>query len=176
VTVGVAGDLGYSHEPPGALRRSMQRLGATKAGAWAFSKTLMPVDRLIRRVSKGRTSAPEVLAGLPVLFVTTTGRKSGEPRTAPLIAVPVGDTLALLGTNFGQTHTPAWVFNLEADPSATVVYKDIELALRARPATDAERDEVWAASKSIYPGYDKYRERITGREVRIFVLEPAGPR
>ena len=171
--MGVASDLGYSHKPPGAVRRAMQRFGATKVGAWGFSKTLTPVDRLIKKLSKGRTSAPEVLAGLPVLFVTTTGRKSGQARTAPLIAVPVGDTLALLGTNFGQTDTPAWAFNLEADPSTTVVYKDVELALRARSATDAERDEVWAASTSIYPGYAKYRERITGREIRIFVLEPA---
>lgn len=173
--MGVAADLGYEHRKPGALRMSMQRLGSTKAGAWMFSKTLMPADRVIRRLTRGRTTAPEVLAGLPVLFVTTTGRKSGQPRTAPLIAVPCGDSLALLGTNFGQTSTPAWVFNLEADPSATVVYKDVELALRARPATDAERDEVWAASKAVYPGYDKYRERITGREIRIFVLEPAAP-
>jgi deazaflavin-dependent oxidoreductase (nitroreductase family) len=171
--MGVAADLGYEHRKPGALRMSMQRLGSTRWGAWAFSKTLMPSDRLIRRLSKGRTTAPEVLAGLPVLFVTTTGRKSGEPRTAPLIAVPCGDSLALLGTNFGQAHTPAWVFNLEADPACSVVYKDAELAVRARPATDAERDEVWEASKAIYPGYAKYRERISGREIRIFVLEPA---
>ena len=107
------------------------------------------------------------------MFVTTKGRKSGVDRTAPLIAVPVGDSLALLGTNFGQTNTPAWALNLEADPACTVVYKDTEVRLQARPATDAERDEVWAASTAIYGGYTKYRERITGRDIRIFVLEPA---
>jgi deazaflavin-dependent oxidoreductase (nitroreductase family) len=171
--VGVAADLGYEHRKPGAVRGGMQRFASTKFGAWAFSKTLQPIDQVVRKLSKGRTSAPQVLAGLPVLFVTTTGRKSREPRTAPLIAVPVGDTLALLGTNFGQTSTPAWVFNLEADPTATATYRDAEVDVRARPATDDERDEVWAASKSIYPGYAKYRERITDREIRIFVLEPA---
>ena len=173
--MGVASDLGYSHRPAGAVRAGMQRIASTRWGEWAFSKTLMPIDGVVRRLSRGRTSAPEVLAGLPVLFVTTTGRRSGRPRTAPLIAVPCGDSLALLGTNFGQASTPAWVFNLEADPSATVTYKDAELAVRARPATDAERDAVWSASKAIYPGYVKYRERISGREVGIFVLEPAGP-
>ena len=171
--MGVAGDLGYVHKPPGVVRGGMQRFASTRFGAWAFSKTLQPIDQVVRKLSKGRTSAPQVLAGLPVLFVTTTGRKSGQPRSAPLIAVPVCDTLALLGTNFGQTSTPAWVFNLEAEPSATATYKDAELAVRARPATETERDEVWAASTSIYPGYEKYRERITGREIRIFVLEPA---
>ena len=153
----------------------MQRFASTRWGAWAFSKTLMPIDRVVRRLSKGRTSAPQLLAGLPVLFVTTTGRRSGRPRTAPLIAVPCGDSLALLGTNFGQSSTPTWVLNLEADPGATVTYKDAELAVRARPATRVERDEVWSASKAIYPGYAKYRKRISGREVGIFVLEPAGP-
>ncbi len=52
--MGVAADLGYQHRKPGAIRMSMQRLGSTKVGAWGFSKTLMPSDRLIRRLSKRR--------------------------------------------------------------------------------------------------------------------------
>lgn len=139
-----------------------------------FSKTLEPMDRACRRLTRGRTSLPQVLAGLPVLFVTTTGRRSGEARTSPLIAVPCGDDLALLGTNFGQTSTPGWVFNLEADPTATVRYREVEIAAKARPASDRERDDVWAAADAVYPGYAKYRQRIQGREVRIFVLESIG--
>jgi deazaflavin-dependent oxidoreductase (nitroreductase family) len=133
------------------------------------------MDRVLRRVTKGRTTVPQLVTGLPVLFVTTNGRRSGTSRTSPLIAVPCGDSLALLGTNFGQPTTPSWALNLEADPSAVVAYRDAELRVRARPATERERDEVWAASAGIYPGYTSYRERITGREVRIFVLEPAAP-
>jgi deazaflavin-dependent oxidoreductase (nitroreductase family) len=87
--------------------------------------------------------------------------------------VPSGDTLALLGTNFGQSSTPGWVFNLEADPSASVRYREAEVDVRARPATEEERAAVWAAADAVYPGYAKYRDRITGRDIRIFVLEPA---
>ena len=148
--------------------------GSTRPGAWAFAKTLVPMDKAVKALSRGRTSAPAILAGLPVLWVTTTGAKSGLARTTPLIAVPVGDDgLALLGTNFGQPKTPAWVFNLEAEPAASVRYRDQECAATARPAAEPERDEVWHRSTGIYGGYDKYQERITGRTVRIFVLDPA---
>jgi deazaflavin-dependent oxidoreductase (nitroreductase family) len=173
--VGIAADLGYVHRRPGALRRAMQHVAASRPGAWLLSKVLPPMDRILRRLTKGRTTLPQLVTGLPVLFVTTTGRRSGTPRTSPLIAVPCGDSLALLGTNFGQRTTPAWALNLEADPSAVVAYRETELRVRARPATEQERDEVWAASTAVYPGYTAYKERITGRQVRIFVLEPAGP-
>ena len=149
----------------------MQRFGSSRGGAWMFSKVLAPVDRVMHRMTHGRTSAPEVLAGLPVMMVTTAGGAVSQPRTSPLIAVPVGDSLALLGTNFGQTSTPAWVLNLEADPNLTVGYRDRVAELVARPATEAERTEVWRNSAGVYGGYEKYRERIHGREVRIFVLD-----
>jgi deazaflavin-dependent oxidoreductase (nitroreductase family) len=169
--MGVASDLGYTHRGVNWFQQLMQRFGSTRVGAWFFSKTLTPIDRVVHKVTKGRTSTPQVLAGLPVMFVTTTGRKSGQRRTAPLIAVPTGDTLALIGTNFGQASTPGWVVNLEADPHAHVRYRDAEIDVTVRPATDAERAEVWRAASTVYPGYDKYQERITDRAVRIFVLE-----
>jgi len=169
--MGVAADLGYAYRRPNGVQRAGQSLGSTTAGAWLFSKLLAPTDRVLFRWFKGRTSAPALLAGLPVMMVTTTGRKSGQPRTTPLIAVPVDDSLALIGTNFGQRHTPAWVFNLEREPQVTVSYRDRRSELRARPASDEERTAVWAAAAGIYGGYDKYQERIKGRAIRIFVLE-----
>lgn len=169
--MGVAADLGYTHKKINRFQRLMQLFGSTAFGAWFFSKTLASLDRACHRLTKGRTSVPQVLAGLPVMFVTTTGRKSGEPRTTPLIAVPTGDTLALIGTNFGQAATPGWVFNLEADTSAQVRYRDVQLDLVVRPATDDERAGVWRTAATVYPGYDKYQQRISGREIRIFVLE-----
>ncbi len=171
--MGVAADLGYTHEPINAFQRLMQGFGATRPGAWFFSKTLAPLDRGCHKLTKGRTSVPEVLAGLPVMFVTTTGRKSGQPRSTPLISVPVGDSLALIGTNFGQAHTPGWVFNLEADPLVHVRYRDVGIDASVRPATDEERAAVWKEASAVYPGYEKYQQRISGRDIRIFVLEPA---
>src|SRR4051794_9152178 len=150
----------------------MQAFAATRWGAWFFAKTLAPMDRLLTRVSRGRLTVPELMAGLPVLVLTSTGRKSGRRRPSYLIAVPFGDTLALLGTNFGQASTPAWVLNLEAEPRATVTYRGISRDVVAHPATDAERADVLARSRNFYSGYAKYQQRITGRRLRVFLLEP----
>jgi deazaflavin-dependent oxidoreductase (nitroreductase family) len=171
--MGLASDLGYVYRPPNPVQRAGQAFGSTRPGAWLFSKTLATLDHFVHRLSRGRTSLPQLLAGLPVIMVTTTGRKSGAARTTPLIAPPVGDDLALVGTNFGQTKTPAWVLNLEADPRATVEYRGRSVDVMARPADDEERHAVWGAASAVYGGYDKYQQRITGRTVRIFVLEPA---
>jgi deazaflavin-dependent oxidoreductase (nitroreductase family) len=169
--MGLALDLGYVIRRPNALQRGVQAFASTRAGAWAFSKALRPLDDVVVRLSRGRTSAPEMLAGLPVVDVTTTGRRSGLPRTSHLIAVPYGDTLALLGTNFGQPSTPAWVLNLEADPRARLRHHGTTLDATARPATDDEQAAVLAGSSAVYGGYLKYQQRITRRRLRIFVLE-----
>jgi deazaflavin-dependent oxidoreductase (nitroreductase family) len=172
--MGLAADLGYRHRPANAAQRGVQALGSSRAGAWFFSRTLRHLDDAVARVSRGRRSAPQLLAGLPVLDLTTTGRRSGRPRTSHLISIPVGEDLAVLGTNFGQPATPAWALNLEADPRATVTYRGRTLSVTARPATDAERAAVMERSRGIYGGYEKYQQRISGRQVRVFVLEVAG--
>jgi deazaflavin-dependent oxidoreductase (nitroreductase family) len=173
--MGIAADLGYSFRKPNPFQRGMQALAGTKPGAWFFSKALRHLDSGMARLTRGRTTIAELLAALPVLDVTTTGRKSGRPRTSHLIAIPHGDTLALLGTNFGQTSTPAWALNLEADPQAHARFKDRGLDVLARAATDEEMTAIFAASREYYGGYAKYQQRITGRRVRAFVLERAVP-
>ena len=170
--MGLTEAIGYEIKPSNAAQRAMQQVASSKPGAWAFSKVLHHADRRLHKLTKGRFTVPTIVAGLPVVMVTTTGAKSGRARTMPLLAIPVGDDLAIIGTNFGQTNTPGWVFNLEADPHATVAYRDREVAVVARRATDDEFDVAFTAAAKVYPGYDKYRERISGREVRVSVLEP----
>jgi deazaflavin-dependent oxidoreductase (nitroreductase family) len=173
----VAAELGYAIAPPNAAQRLTQRMASTRAGAWTFSKTIHHLDRGLAKVSKGRVTGPGLLAGLPVLFLTTTGRRSGQPRTMPLIAVPVDGVLHLLGTNFGQTDTPAWVLNLEARPEATVAYRDRSVDVRAVPVPADEVDHVFERAANLYAGYAKYRQRVatrdTVRDIRVFRLEPA---
>jgi deazaflavin-dependent oxidoreductase (nitroreductase family) len=171
--MGVQAALGYEFRPPNRFHRVIQKLASTKAGARSFSRSVQPLDGLIHRLTRDRTSATEVLAGLPVVRITTTGRRSGQPRVAPLIAVPIGDDLALLGTNFGGTSTPAWVHNLLAEPRAKAAYRDREIDVVARAATTEEFEQVFATSGGLYGGYEKYRERVTGREIKVFVLAEA---
>lgn len=171
--MGLAADLGYAHRAPNALQRGVQLCASTRLGAWTFSKTLPRLDDVVGRLSRGRHSAPGVLAGLPVVDLTTTGRRSGVRRTTHLIAIPVDDTLALLGTNFGQRSTPAWVLNLEQEPRATVRFRGAVRDVVARPADERERSTVMANAAGIYGGYLRYQSRISGRTVRVLVLEPA---
>ena len=124
--MGLATDLGYRHRTGNAFQRLVAGFASTRPGAWLFAKSLRHLDTVVMRATRGRHSAPGLLAGLPVLDLTTTGRKSGQPRTSHLISIPIGDDLALLGTNFGQPKTPAWVFNLEADPHGTVTYRNTD--------------------------------------------------
>jgi deazaflavin-dependent oxidoreductase (nitroreductase family) len=171
--MGLAADLGYHHRRPNPFHRAVHAFAGTRPGAWVFAQVLRHLDDAVVRISRGRTSAPELLAGLAVVDVTTTGRRSGLRRTSHLIAVPYADTLALLGTNFGQPATPAWVLNLEADPHATLSHHGTTIEAVARPATPEEHAAVLAASAAVYGGYLKYQARITRRRLRIFVLEPA---
>jgi deazaflavin-dependent oxidoreductase (nitroreductase family) len=170
----LATDLGYSHATGNPLHRAVRWGAGTRAGGWVFSHVLRHLDDAVGRLTRGRSSAPGLLAGLEVLDVTTTGRRSGQRRTSHLIAAPYDGTLALLGTNFGQASTPAWALNLEADPRATITYRGVSREVVARPATPAEADEVFALAARFYPGYARYRQRVGGRRrIRVFLLQPA---
>lgn len=170
--MGIASDLGYQHRPPNRAQRAMQAFGASPLGARFFKLTLARLDDVAEKLTGGRQTVPALLAGLQVLDIVTTGRRSGAPRRTHLIAVPYDHTLALLGTNFGTATTPAWVFNLEANPRLTVTYRGTTIEAIARPATESEHAAVLARSELIYQGYRLYQKRITGRRLRIFILEP----
>jgi deazaflavin-dependent oxidoreductase (nitroreductase family) len=171
--MGLAEDLDYRVRPATAVQRAAQAVVASKAGSRVVSQFLPPLDTFVQRMTRHRQSAPSLVVGLPVLDVTTTGRRSGLPRTSHLIAIPYAGSLALIGTNFGRRETPAWVLNLEAEPRATVSYRGTRVEVVARPATDDEMAEVLTLSERIYVGYRRYQDRITGRRLRVFVLEPA---
>ncbi|MFM8302724.1 MAG: nitroreductase family deazaflavin-dependent oxidoreductase [Actinomycetota bacterium] len=171
--MGLQAELGYRVRPANAAQRATQRMAATPPGAWLFARTAHHLDAWALRLSRGRITLGGLVAGIPVLTVTTTGRKSGQRRTLPLLGVPIGDDIALVGTNFGQDAMPAWYLNLAADPHGEVTYRDRTVPVVAREADDAEWDQVLRAAAGIYPGYDAYRARITNRRIPVLVLVPA---
>ncbi|MDF1595029.1 MAG: nitroreductase family deazaflavin-dependent oxidoreductase [Acidimicrobiia bacterium] len=171
--MGLLHELSCEIEPANRLQRLLQRLASTFPVARILSKILEPLDRALFRVTRGRMTVPGLLAGLPVIMVTTTGARSGKRRTAPLIGVPVGDGLAVIGSNFGLATTPGWVYNLEADPSGIVCYREKAVAVTARRADEREVEEVFRLAAAVYPGYAKYRARAGRRIIRVFVLESA---
>jgi deazaflavin-dependent oxidoreductase (nitroreductase family) len=108
----------------------------------------------------------------PVLLLTTTGRKSGQPRTAPVLYMADGDRLVVIGSNAGNVKPPAWALNLVAKPDALVEVGADRRRVRARVAEGDEREDLWRRANEQYEGFDDYKQR-TERDVRLFVLEPA---
>jgi F420H(2)-dependent quinone reductase len=107
----------------------------------------------------------------PVLLLTTTGRKSGQQRTAPVVYLADGEWLVVIGSNAGHTRTPAWSLNLKANPDAEVEVGRDRRPVRARVAEGEERAGLWRKHNDQYAGFDEYEER-TDRDIAVFVLEP----
>ncbi|MFI6759508.1 nitroreductase family deazaflavin-dependent oxidoreductase [Micromonospora sp. NPDC050417] len=133
---------------------------------------VVPLDRLIGRLSKGRVVA---LGIAPSLIITTTGRRSGQPRSNPLLYVRDGGAYVVIGSNWGQTQHPAWSLNLLADPIATVTLGGARIPVRSTLAEGAERERLWRLLLREWPAYQTYVERAGGRDIRIFRLAPEGP-
>jgi F420H(2)-dependent quinone reductase len=125
--------------------------------------------RWIYRVSGGRLWTR--MSGMPILLLTTTGRKSGEPRPVALQHVKDGDRFIVIGSHAGEPKHPAWFLNLEANPEATVQIGKETTPVRAREAEGEERDRLWKQVVEIDPAYDEYRERVE-RRIPVVILEP----
>ena len=150
--------------------RVVRALGRTRAFSWAASRVLPPIDA---RFARRRRSLTSLGTGFPLCYLTTTGRRTGEQRTVPLLHVRDGERLVLIASNWGRPGHPAWALNLDAWPEATVAVDGVRRAYRARRASPEERRRYWAEALRVWPGYAGYRSRID-REIRMFVLEPSG--
>jgi deazaflavin-dependent oxidoreductase (nitroreductase family) len=111
--------------------------------------------------------------GAPVLLLNTTGRKSGQRRTTPLLYLRDGEDLAIVASNGGAPRHPAWFLNLKANPEATVELGDREVRVRAEEASPEEKARLWPRLVEMYPGYEGYQEK-TDREIPVVVLHPIG--
>ena len=109
---------------------------------------------------------------LPTLLLTTKGRKSGEPRSLPLIYGPAGDGYVIVGSKGGAPDNPLWFSNLEANPECELQVGAKHVVARARIAEGEERERLWSTMAEIYPPYDDYQKNIPGRTIPVVVLEP----
>jgi deazaflavin-dependent oxidoreductase (nitroreductase family) len=165
--------LGYVLPRPNAVQRALRVIPGSVPGAWVLARTMPAADRFLQRVSKGRTSLPGVLAGLPPLMVTMTGAKSGLKRTVPLIGVPFDGDIVLIGTRFGQQGTPAWYFNLRKTPEVELEFEGRKARAVASEVTGQDWQRAWDAGVAAYSGYAAYARRIKDREVHIMRLSAA---
>ena len=143
---------------------SMNSLRARRFQVWVMSR----IHRAVYRASRGFLGSR--IEG-PVLLLTTVGRKTGRPWTAPLLYLTEEPGWAVIGSYGGDPQHPQWWLNLKTNPNATVQIKSAKIAVRAREAAGEERDRLWLEFVSMYSGYTEYEQR-TNRSFPIAVLEP----
>jgi F420H(2)-dependent quinone reductase len=108
--------------------------------------------------------------GMQLLVLTTVGRRSGKRRSTPLGYLRLGNGYAVIASNAGSDRVPAWWLNLQADPVAQVLADRTRHTVRARRATDAEDEMIWAEFARLNPGFDEYRS-LTERRIPVVILE-----
>jgi deazaflavin-dependent oxidoreductase (nitroreductase family) len=130
-------------------------------------------ERALRRLSKDRIGVLD-LVGLPSIQVTVPGRKTGIPRTTPLQYVPDGNTLLVVGSNWGSAKHPAWSANLMAAHQVSVRRRDELFTASVRMPTGDEREQAWHKAVDFWPNYEIAHDLAGGRQFRLFILERIG--
>jgi deazaflavin-dependent oxidoreductase (nitroreductase family) len=153
-----------------AYRRLLQRIGHARWFAAFMRSVGAPADRALYMATRGRLSSSGP-RGFPQLLLTTTGRRSGRPRTTPLFYVRDGERLVVTSESFGQRRPAGWPLNLEANPETVVQLGAVRRPYRGRRASDSEADRYWPAFLETWPAHATYRERSGVR--KTFILEPA---
>lgn len=129
------------------------------------------IHKALWQLSGGRLGSRS--GGMPVLELTTTGRKSGELRSVLLHYIPHDNGYLVLGSNVGRDRPPAWSLNLQAEPRATVKTAAGKQTVRARRVDGAERERLWDEAVASKADYAEYAGR-TDRPIPVFVLERTG--
>jgi F420H(2)-dependent quinone reductase len=127
--------------------------------------------RLIRWTG-GRIGRSFVFTGgMPILVLTTVGRKTGKRRSTPLAFLRWDDAFAVMASNAGSDRLPAWWLNLQAEPTAEILAERTRYTVMARRADPQENEAVWNTIAGLNPGFDEYR-RLTDRQIPVVLLEP----
>ncbi|WP_430330850.1 nitroreductase family deazaflavin-dependent oxidoreductase [Rhodococcus sp. ACT016] len=108
--------------------------------------------------------------GIPVCLLTTTGRKSGQPRISPLLFLEDGDRVVLVASQGGLPKNPMWYLNIRANPDVTVQIRSDVRKMRARVATGEERAALWPRLVDLYADFDNYQS-WTDREIPVVICE-----
>ncbi len=159
-----------------AFHMLVQKLASTRPVAWLFAHILHHTDRILLKLTAGRVTVPSALAGLPTAQVTTVGAKSGLARTLPLVFIRDEhdpSTFAIIASNWGQDHNPAWYYNLKACPQATCIIDGKTSQYVAHEAIGEEYEKFWRRASDTYIGYPLYQQRAGGRHIPIMVMTPA---
>jgi deazaflavin-dependent oxidoreductase (nitroreductase family) len=133
-------------------------------------KWMSRANTFLYKKTDGRIGG-KFLQGAPVALLTTTGRKTGEPRVSPLLYLREGNRVVLVASKGGSASNPLWYLNLKANPNVTVQIKDEVLNLTARDATETERAQYWPRLVQMYSSFDDYQS-WTDRVIPVVICDP----
>ena len=156
-------------------------LASTRLGGWFFTTLWPPVDRVLLRASRGRFSIAGL--GVPVLLLSTTGRRTGKTRRVPLLYLPYIEgaragtpqqPVVVMGSRGGRRAHAGWFHNLQADPHVQVSMAGVTGPYRAEVLRHEERDAQWARLLALNPRFRCYEARVE-RQIPIVLLRPQRP-
>src|SRR5579864_1434711 len=136
-------------------------------------KMMVPASIFLYRLTGGAIGGR--VQSLPVLLLTTTGRKSGKPRTVPLGYLRDGSTYVITASYGGLPRNPAWFFNLQGHSEATIQAKNVQVQVRAELANPEKKRDLVARLLEVAPGYANYQKR-TSRDIPMVILHPIDER
>jgi deazaflavin-dependent oxidoreductase (nitroreductase family) len=156
-------------EPPSRFQKAIHRVGMSDAGRWFGIEVSSRIDPFLLRATGGRFSTTSFF---PLVLMTVPGRKTGEPRTVPLVYFTQGDEVILTASSFGRGKHPAWYLNAVAAGRVELRAKGRGATYLVRETEGAERDRLFELSKNLYAGYGLYEERATNRTIPVLALRP----
>ena len=148
--------------------RALARAAGTKPWLMRTARFVVWADTKLHKAFGGRVSLV-ALAGLPSLRLTTTGRKSGLPRSTNLLYYPRSGDFVLTASNWGRPNDPAWALNLRANPKCEVALAGKPVDVLARELHGEEYDRMWSELLAFWPGY-AMEQREAARPLPVFVL------
>lgn len=155
--------------PAKGYKTFLERFASSKVGAWFFVNVAPAIDRRLVRLSGGRISMALIR---PVTLLSTTGARSGQKRTTPLLFFRKGEDVVLIASYGGNPCHPAWYHNLKANPECELFVGGHKGLYTAREAEDEERERLWLEANKLYRGYGTYQGRTRGRKIPVMVLSP----
>lgn len=158
------------------LHRGMHKIASSSPGAWFLARTQHHLDRVVFKLSGGRTTMAGVMTGLSVVVVSARGAKSGVIRHIPLLCIEdeaEPGIFAIVASNFGQSHNPAWYYNLKANPQVSCTLRGQTQDYIATELEGEEYQRYWAYALDTYMGFPHYKRRVGDRHIPIFVMKPA---
>jgi deazaflavin-dependent oxidoreductase (nitroreductase family) len=139
-----------------------------------YGRIQQPLDRIVYRLTGGRATVSSWLSGIEISMLTTTGARTGRPRTLPVLALPDGEDKILIASNFGRPHHPSWYHNLRAKPHAKIVTAGVSREFVVRELSGADRERAYARAEEIFPPFTQYPRWAGARQIPVLRLQATG--